>query len=103
MISLTRFRELLGDSAADLAPSELEMLREQLYRVANSVCDLYLTGHNAVVDEDRILSQLEPDTLADIEERAAVLEFDGNMTRDQATRLALNLELGSTLKRAKPS
>lgn len=103
MISLARVRELLGESVTDLGWSDLETLREQLYGLANSVCDLYPKGRNAFADERRILGELEPDVLADVEERAAVLEFDANMTRDQATRLALSLRLGAKLRRAKPS
>jgi len=39
----------------------------------------------------RALESLSPDVRAEVEERAAILEFDGGMERTQATATALSL------------
>jgi hypothetical protein len=50
-------------------------------------------GIRARVREDRFakaIPALSEEQRADVEERAAILEFDGRLSRDQAERLALS-------------
>jgi hypothetical protein len=73
VLSIQRCREILGDR--EMGDATIEQLRAQLYALATAVTNLY------VARESR--SQK-----GDLEERAAILEFDANMPRPQAERIA---------------
>jgi hypothetical protein len=86
VVSLQRCRELLAGEAEALSDREIEALREQL-------CVLARTCRPAKAELDgfrRALAALGEEERADVEERAAILEFDGKLSRDQAERLALS-------------
>ena len=86
MLTLQRCRELLETDSPGLSDSELEALRKQLYAIAQ-------VGIHARARERQFaqaIAALAEDERADVEERAAILEFDGKLSRDQAERLALS-------------
>lgn len=77
MLSTRRCRELL--SAHDhLTDSEVETLRDQLSALAEVLLGA-LPRRSAVVSADR---------LEELEERAAILEFDAGFSREAAERRA---------------
>ena len=86
MLSLQRCRELLTGDARAFSDDELEALRTQFYAVAQ-------VGVRATIRERRFaqaIADLSEEERADVEERAAILEFEGRLSRDQAERLALS-------------
>lgn len=89
MVSIERCRQLLGASADAMQASEIEALRASLSDLAQAVYTLYGQKLSDTKVEKGLLDSLPRDERVEIEERAAVLEFDGNMNRDHATRLAV--------------
>ncbi len=79
MLSISKCREILGAKAANLLDSELELLRDQLYPLADVVVSHFLT-HSKRVVENNLRDELE--------ERAAILEFDGKISRSEAEQKA---------------
>lgn len=69
-----------------LSDSEVERLRDQLYQLARAV--VHVTQMQ-LSEPDRLIAQLSDDERAGVEERAAILEFDGGLDRRQANRLAV--------------
>ena len=89
MISLHRCRQILGSKVSD-SDDEIEQVREALYTLAHIAVDVY-TKHPQnipVPDSEAALGQLPPDARDDIEERAAIREYDGSLDRDSAERHA---------------
>lgn len=89
MISLERCRKVLGPKTG-LSDETLATLREQLYcfaEVALNVRDRQKTTDS----EPFALEQAakSPEDLEALRERAAIIEFDGNFSRDDAERLAI--------------
>lgn len=86
MLSLQRCRGLLtGDARAD-SDDQLEATRKQFYDFGRLVA-------RAALQEQRFAqatSRLGEEERADVEERAAIMEFDGRLSRKQAERLALS-------------
>jgi hypothetical protein len=96
MISLERCRKILGsnDSVSD---ENLAALREQLYSFAELALDIRDRKQASVLPSTSAFEQLadehdEPDILR---ERAAIIEFDGKVSRDEAERMTINLELAT--------
>ena len=86
MLSLQRCRDLLTGDARAISDDELEATRTQFYTLAR-------TGVRAAIRERRFaqaIAALPEEERADVEERAAILEFDGGLSRDQAERLAFS-------------
>jgi hypothetical protein len=77
-------RKILGNGCP-LSDLEVEQLRDQLYDLARCVVDLSQMPLN---DPERVIAQLPDDERADVEERAAILEFDGGIGRRRAERKA---------------
>src|SRR6186713_1343954 len=90
-ISLSSCRRHLGPLAIDLSDAEVERLRNQLYGIAGVALNL-MSPTNRATPFASALSSLSEDQRFDVEERAAILEFDGRLTRDQAERLALTMQ-----------
>jgi hypothetical protein len=83
MLSLDQCRALLD--VQEISDDQLRALCDQLYALARvaivaSVADSGQFG--------RLVEQVSDPERADIEERAAILEFDAKMPRPQAERLA---------------
>jgi hypothetical protein len=72
-----------------LADSELEQLRDQLYRLAEVVVEAYESETVNGRRDMALLEQMPPSHREIVEERAAMLEFDAHMSRYRATRAAL--------------
>lgn len=99
MLSVKRCRELLGVESGCLADQEIEALREQLYDLASmSVIEFARIHRTAksqsnVLDFRAALSSFIDCEIDGIEERAAIVEFDGKLPRDEAERLAIAMTL----------
>ena len=96
MLSLERCRKLLGTENS-LPDESLVTLRDQLYCLAELVLDFRDSGQklNDSIDgafEQIASSREDPDALI---ERAAIIEFDGKVSRDEAERRAITLSLAS--------
>lgn len=92
MISLERCRKVLGPNNA-VSDENLAALRDQLYSFAELALDIRdrrSDFHVASAFEQIASSQEDPDVLR---ERAAIIEFDGDVSRDEAERMAVGLSL----------
>jgi len=67
------------------------LLRDQLYSVAGIVLTEYAGSKGGFASAVGALTESER---LQAEERAAIMEFDGGLSRDQAERLALNQYAG---------
>jgi hypothetical protein len=95
VLSLQRCRELLGEECP-YDDAELEELREQCYEIARVVVD---TRPQAVAPHtEPVFDKLPPGERVEVEERAAVMEFDGGLGRDHAERAALARYLHTKLR-----
>ena len=115
MLSLAKCREILGTESPE-SDADLELLRDQLCGLARVVvegCPRQRRGNGpqtspdaarqAIAGAARVGSAVKPagfaDALAmlpekdryDVEERAAIMEFDGGLNRDAAERAAFLL------------
>jgi len=93
MLSHARIRELLRGRAERLSDADLNQLAEGLYMLARHAVGAYPSKglHSDSESEESALAVLPADEREAVEERAAVLEFDGKMSRDTATRTALSV------------
>lgn len=96
MISLERCRKILGPNGS-VSDENLAALREQLYSFAELALDIRDRKQASVLPGTSAFEQLadeqdEPDILR---ERAAIIEFDGNVSRDEAERMTINLALAT--------
>jgi hypothetical protein len=88
-LSVEACRRLLGTCGEGLSDSEIESTRHQLYGLASCVIAAYEFGPQTEV-ETNILASVSDDDRAEIEERAAILQFDAKMSRPAADRLAFD-------------
>jgi hypothetical protein len=86
-ISIARCRELLGPSAAKRSDFEVLEIRDRLYGLALSLVTVYRSASGTSVT----FEQLTDDERVEVAERAAILESDAGLARDQAERLALSM------------
>ena len=95
MLSLERCSKLLGPENG-LPDEKLVTLRDQLYCLAELFLDLrdsrQKLGEPEGTFEQIAISQGDPDALR---ERAAIIEFDGNVSRGEAERRAISMSLAS--------
>ena len=84
MLTIAQCRKLVGADCA-LSNKELELLRDQFYSLAALAVDLY-EGLGAE------FRNLKGDSKAAVEERAAIIEFDGKHPRKVAERAAMALK-----------
>jgi len=98
MFSLERCRNILGDECT-LDNDQLATLRDQLYGLAEIVIE-ELCAHREIygyvaaedsrpADYRAALKLLPENERADVEERAAIIEFEGGADRDEAERKAI--------------
>jgi hypothetical protein len=86
-LSLEACREILGDAASSLPDMDLERLRDQMYALASAAIHAFKNvGHDSF---GSVATELATSERVDVEERAAILEFDGKLSRNAAERLAL--------------
>ena len=116
MLSLGRCRELVGKDCR-LSDEELKLLAQQLYGLAHVALDGLGATKNPPSKPDQpeagkfvqpngtehepsfadVLALLPEDDRYAVEERAAIHEFDGGCTRQQAEKLALDAYWASKL------
>ena len=101
MLSLHRCRQILGSKSAD-SDDAIKQVREALYTLAHIAVDVYAKPPKniPVPDFEAALGQVLPDARDDIEELAAIREYDGGFDRDLAERYALGDYLAFSLKKA---
>jgi hypothetical protein len=93
MITLERCRKVLGPKNG-LSDETLATLREQLYCFAELA--LNVRDRQETTDSEPFAFEQaakSPEELEALRERAAIIEFDGNFSRDDAERLAITLSL----------
>ena len=81
-LSLAKCREILGPAALRLSDDDVLRLRAGLYELAE-------TAVAAFRSEREVLANVEREDRYDVEERAAILEFDAGGTRNRATAAAV--------------
>jgi len=81
-------RAILGPVALQMSNQEIEQVRDQLYGIARTVIEVYNGRADRGPFNDSVSSLAEQER-AEAEERAAIAEYDGKLSRDQAERLAL--------------
>ena len=84
-------RRLLGHVGGGLSDTEVVGLRDQLYALARSAVA-------AFTEEAMVLGCLPPDVREEVEERAAILQFDAHLPRGLATRAAVATRVTVTEK-----
>jgi hypothetical protein len=92
MLSLEYCRKILGANLA-ISDEELVTLREQLYSFANLALETRDSTSTSVKPLEVSFELLasshdDPETLR---ERAAIIEFEGNVLRDEAERMVVTL------------
>jgi hypothetical protein len=102
MLSLERCRELLSlDQRLD--DGQLEKQRDAFYALAELIVEIAHDPEARALVESKIqkvtgfdgaLQTLEEDEREEVEERASIMEFDGEIRRDDAERAALAQCLG---------
>lgn len=89
MLSIARCRELVGPNRA-LTDDELLALRDQLYAVAHLALDLREADRR---EREKLVTDLlateGSDALYDLDERAAIREYDGGSPRPYAEWAAM--------------
>ena len=87
MLSTKQARQLLGARSQDLPDREMERLCSDLAELARIALTTPRSPSNATFSGLR--KQLPHAASEAIEERAAIMEFDGDLDRDTAERAAL--------------
>ena len=90
MLTRDTCRRLLGARGQHLSDAELDNLTGGMYVLARFAVAEYSSTADLRARERDPLSRLDCESREQVEERAAMLEFDGNMSRDAATRTALH-------------
>lgn len=99
MLTVKNCRQFLGLESDNLSDREIEALRDQLYCLATLTTTQFLKTQSPAKSESNVLdfrtalSSLVDDERDSMEERAAVMQFDGNLSRDEAERAAISLTL----------
>lgn len=91
-LTVAECRQRLGDDAPDLDDAQLLEVRDRLYDLAAVVLK---RGRSLEDTTTKAVLALSPSDRHDVEERAAIMQYDGGLTRDQAERLALGQHLQS--------
>ena len=92
MLSVNMCRELLCDAGRCLSDGEIERVRNQLHSLAElAVNAAQMSLRPDVQLRQEAWERIPPDEVADIHERAAIMEFQGGLSRDEAERRAIAL------------
>jgi len=99
MLDLERCREILGNHAA-ISDDRLRRLREEMYLLANVLSECVIAGTKGGVASspnagafDDAAAHLPMHDRDEAEERAAILEFEGGFSRDEAERRAITIAI----------
>jgi hypothetical protein len=99
MLSVRRCRELLGVEAAGRADEEIQALCEQLYDLGRMAVTEFVKTQKLAKPQSNVLDfraafgHFVDGEIDSIEERAAIIEFDGKLPRDEAERAAIAMTL----------
>jgi hypothetical protein len=86
-----------GRSSTSLSDAEVVRLRDQLYALAQ--CAVAAFEKDASNEpETTVLACLAPDAREEVEERAAIIQFDAHLPRGLATRAAVAARVTVTEK-----
>jgi hypothetical protein len=97
LLSLPACRRLLGPVGHSLSDAEVVRLRDQLYALAQSAIAAF--AQDACDEpEATVLGCLPPAVREEVEERAAILQFDAHLPRSLATRAAVSAHLTAAEK-----
>ena len=91
MLSVEQCRKILGCGGL-LSDKELEILRDQMYGLADVILDCLKSrsiAENTSGNFRRALTLIPEDVHPLLEERAAIVEFDGQTIRDDAERFTV--------------
>ena len=91
MLSLDKCRRILGPDC-DLSDQDIERLRDQLCDLATVAIVVHEEQRQAGVvmeGNETKLRMIPEDDRDEVEERAAILEFDGGISKQEAERLAV--------------
>jgi len=89
MVDLARIREILGTDSP-YSDTELERVRSELYALARAFRRVAIEGGDLPTPPGiAAFAQLSADDRLAVEERAAIAQFDGDLTRQEAERFAL--------------
>jgi hypothetical protein len=93
-VSLDRCRRLLG-AKLPVSDENLALVREQLYCFAELIFDVRADKKNSSNDTGALLERAakSKEELEILQERAAIIEFDADVSRDEAERMAISLAL----------
>jgi hypothetical protein len=97
LLSLPACRRLLGHVGDSLSDAEVLRLRDQLYALAQCAVAAFAED-TADEPEKTVLGSFAPDARDEIEERAAIIQFDAHLPRGLATRAAVAARLTATKK-----
>lgn len=86
VLSVQRCRDILGPTLAK-SDAEIEQLRDELYAIAGTWIDGGAKAFSLPLAEN--VASLSEEDRAEVEERAAIMEIDGGLTRSEAERVAL--------------
>jgi hypothetical protein len=88
MLTIEKCRKILGSDCPE-SDTDLEKLREHLYSFARVAVEI-LPPRNRGSGFAESIRLLPEDERYEAEERAAILEYDGGFTRNEAERLAFS-------------
>jgi len=89
MVPLARCRELLGAEAEVLDDGSLRQLRDALYVLAGGVVEARIQEAPSSLMLATARNTAPTVDWEAVEERAAIIEFDGEVPRDVAERMAI--------------
>lgn len=87
MLPVQKCRELLSKESDNLTDSELDQVRQGLYDLAALVLKSY--SARTSMTPDKALALLSSSEREEAEERAAILEYEGGLSRFSAEQLAV--------------
>lgn len=90
MLSLQNCRLLLKGDSEEVEDTDLTVIRDQFYELARLTLEQFV---NRRASFNSVLESFEETEKEAIEERAAVLEFEGNLERETAERIAISQAL----------
>jgi hypothetical protein len=99
MLSLEHCRKILG-AKVPISDEELATLRDQLYCFAELALDVRDKRQRVVSPVEGTFEQVadSQEDLDVLRERAAIMEFGGNISREEAERMAVTSSLANELE-----
>ena len=91
-------RRLLGKAGEGVSDDILARLRDQLYGVAHCAAEAFEMSTSDTA-EATALDCLPPDAREEVEERAAIIQFDAKLPRELASRAAVSAYITGVKKR----